>query len=199
MKAYVKHRCWEHRVNDTIDITLFYFILASPAHVGSFLNISVQWLWNFEQSHFSEIDRIILTTKLPMVFKWAILKRKKSIDVCLSKYRPISLQTMRLLLYEATCLVRCGGKTLSTLQWGHNGHDGVSNHQDHDCLLSRVFRHSSTKMQSSASLSFVWGIHRWPGNSPHKGRVKRKMFPFDDIIMITLCWDWVFITKRSEA
>ena len=27
------------------------------------------------------------------------------------------------------------------------------------------------------------GIHRWPVNSPHKWQVKRKMFPFDDIIM----------------
>ena len=39
--------------------------------------------------------------------------------------------------------------------------------------------------QSSASLAFVWGIHRWPVNSPHKGRVTRKMFPFDDVIMGT--------------
>ena len=27
------------------------------------------------------------------------------------------------------------------------------------------------------------GIHRWPVNSPHKGPVARKMFPFDDVIM----------------
>ena len=27
------------------------------------------------------------------------------------------------------------------------------------------------------------GIHRWPENSPHKGPVTRKMFPFDDVIM----------------
>ena len=39
------------------------------------------------------------------------------------------------------------------------------------------------KHQSSASLAFVWGIHRWPVNSPHKGPVTRKMFPFDAIIM----------------
>ena len=39
------------------------------------------------------------------------------------------------------------------------------------------------KYQSSASLSFVWGIHRRPVNSPHKGQVTRKMFPFDDVIM----------------
>ena len=39
------------------------------------------------------------------------------------------------------------------------------------------------KHQSSASLALVQGIHRWPANSPHKGPVTRKMFPFDDVIM----------------
>ena len=39
------------------------------------------------------------------------------------------------------------------------------------------------KRQSSASLAFVRGIHRWPVNSPHKWPVTRKMFPFDDVIM----------------
>ena len=32
------------------------------------------------------------------------------------------------------------------------------------------------KHQSSASLAFVRGIHRWPVNSPHKGSVTRKCF-----------------------
>ena len=41
------------------------------------------------------------------------------------------------------------------------------------------------KHQSSASLAFVRGIHRWPVNSPHKGPVTRKMFPFDDVIMLS--------------
>ena len=39
------------------------------------------------------------------------------------------------------------------------------------------------KHQGSASLAFVWGIHRRPVNSPHKWPVTRKMFPFDDNIM----------------
>ena len=39
------------------------------------------------------------------------------------------------------------------------------------------------KHQSSASLAFVRGIHRRPVNSPRKGPVTRKMFPFDDVIM----------------
>ena len=40
------------------------------------------------------------------------------------------------------------------------------------------------KHQSSASLAFVRRIHRGPVNSPHKWPVMRKMFPFDDVIMI---------------
>ena len=39
------------------------------------------------------------------------------------------------------------------------------------------------KYQSSASLAFVRGIHRWPVNSPHKGPVSLKVFLFDDVIM----------------
>ena len=39
------------------------------------------------------------------------------------------------------------------------------------------------KHQSSASLAFVRGIHRWPVNSPHKRPVTRKMFTFEDVII----------------
>ena len=41
------------------------------------------------------------------------------------------------------------------------------------------------KHQSSASLAFVWGIHRSPVNSPHKGPVTRKMFH-----LMTSSWFW---------
>ena len=49
------------------------------------------------------------------------------------------------------------------------------------------------KHQSSASLAFVWGIHRGPVNSPHKWPVTRKMFPFDDVIM-TVFRSWPPVT-----
>ena len=39
------------------------------------------------------------------------------------------------------------------------------------------------KHQSSASLAFVRGIHRWQMNFRHTGLVTRRMFPFDDVIM----------------
>ena len=50
---------------------------------------------------------------------------------------------------------------------------------------------NQSKHQSSASLAFVRGIHRGPVNSPHKGPVTGKMFPFDDVIM----WTWILIIK----
>ena len=48
------------------------------------------------------------------------------------------------------------------------------------------------KHLNSASLAFVRGIHRRPVNSPHKGPVTRKMFPFDDIIM-----EWIFVCRHA--
>ena len=52
------------------------------------------------------------------------------------------------------------------------------------------------KHQSSASLAFVWGINRWPVNSPHKWPVTRKMFPFDDVIMSPATLnDVIWLTK----
>ena len=80
------------------------------------------------------------------------------------------------------------------LQWRYNERDGLSNHRRLHDLLSRLFRRRSKKNQSSAPLAFVRGIHRWPVNSPHKGPVTRKKFPFDDVTMhyYQLVWsmDW---------
>ena len=50
-----------------------------------------------------------------------------------------------------------------TLQWRHNGHDGVPNHQLHDCLLNRLFRRRSNK----TSKLRVTGLCE--GNSPGTG------------------------------
>ena len=50
-------------------------------------------------------------------------------------------------------------------------------------------RRRSKKHKSSASLAFVRGIHRWPVNSPHKGPLTRKKFPFDDVIIDIRRWE----------
>ena len=72
---------------------------------------------------------------------------------------------------------------LISLQWRHNRHHSVSNHQPHGFYATVYSDADQRKHQSSASLAFVWGIHRAPVNSPHKWPVTRKMFPFDDVIM----------------
>ena len=69
-------------------------------------------------------------------------------------------------------------------QWHHNERDGVSNHRRLKGLLNRLFRPRSKKISKLRVTGFVKGIHRWPANSPHKGPVTRKMFPFDDVIMM---------------
>ena len=70
------------------------------------------------------------------------------------------------------------------LQWRHNGCNGVSNHHPDNCLFNCLFRRRSKKNSKLRVTGLcVWGIHRWPVNSPHKGPVARKMFPFDDVIM----------------
>ena len=54
---------------------------------------------------------------------------------------------------------------IASLQWRHNERNGVSNHRRLVC--STVCSGADQrKHQSSASLAFVMGIHRWPVDSP---------------------------------
>ena len=85
-------------------------------------------------------------------------------------------------------------------QVGHKGHGFVTTRQFHyddvimgaiaSLITSLTIVYSTVyldadqrKHQSSASLAFVWGIHRGPVNSPHKWPVTWKIFSFDDVIM----------------
>ena len=70
-----------------------------------------------------------------------------------------------------------------TLHWRSNDHDGVSNHQPHGCLLNRLFSGRSKKTSKLRVTGFCVGNSPGPVNSPHKGLVTRKMFPFGDVIM----------------
>ena len=81
--------------------------------------------------------------------------------------------------------------TPHTLLWRHNDRDSVSNHQPRGCLLSRLFRRRSKKTSKLRVTGLCVGNSPGPVNSPHKGPVTRKMFPFDDVIMRTGCWLYV--------
>ena len=70
-------------------------------------------------------------------------------------------QRMRIYIYILFCLLKdtkrlvnlakpkWQGNSLApqlvSLQWRHDGHDSVSNHQPHDCLLNHLFRRRSKK------------------------------------------------------
>ena len=70
------------------------------------------------------------------------------------------------------------------LRWRHNGRDSVSN-TSLTVVYSTVYSDADQrKHQSSASLPFVWGIHRGPVNSPHIWPVTRKCFH-----LMTSSWD----------
>ena len=81
-----------------------------------------------------------------------------------------------------------------SLQWRHNGRDGVSYQQPCDCLLSRIFRHRSKKTSSNWNIFLVtdllWGEFTSHWLFPSQRPVTPKMFPFNDVIM---CVD-----KRDE-
>ena len=62
-----------------------------------------------------------------------------------------------------------GKKELGSLQWRHNGRDGVSNHQPHDCLLNRLFRHRSKKISKLRATGLC------AGNSPVTGEFHAHM------------------------
>ena len=72
------------------------------------------------------------------------------------------------------------------LHWRHNDRGGVSHHQPHDCLLSRLFGRRSKKTSKLRGTGLCAGNSPGPVNSPRKGPVTRKMFPFDDVIMIVV-------------
>ena len=59
----------------------------------------------------------------------------------------------------------------------------------HNFLLNRSFGRRSKKASKLRVTGLCVGNSPRPVNSPHKWLVTRKMFPFDDVIMITHCCD----------
>ena len=99
-------------------------------------------------------------------------------------------------IWQVTTLVWCypcsctrGAVQLSNTSWEHYGDVIIGAMASHITSLTIVYSTvysgaDQRKHQSSASLAFVRGIHRLPVNTPHKWPVTRKMFPFDDVIMV---------------
>ena len=67
-----------------------------------------------------------------------------------------------------------------SLRWRHNGRDSVSNHQPHDCLLSRLFRRRSQKTSNLR----VTGL--CVGNAPGTGEFPAQMASSAEYVSIWL-------------
>ena len=86
--------------------------------------------------------------------------------------------------------VQCGSS-----QWRHNEHDGISNHQLHDCILNRLFRRRSKK----TSKWHITGL--CVGNSPVTGEFRaQRASNVENVIMyqghlyyheVTLIRPWI--------
>ena len=104
---------------------------------------------------------------------WNIIRRPPGF-ICVCSAEPSSWRIGRLASVWSTCVwmrpwyhsfLRKG----SALQWRHNDHNGVSNHQPHDCLLNRLF------MRRSRKTSKLRVIGLCEGNLPVTGEVPTQM------------------------
>ena len=84
--------------------------------------------------------------------------------------------------YTTTCILLHDNESL---QWRYNEHDGVSNHQPHDCLLKRLFRRRSKETSKPCVTGLCVGNSPVTCEFPTQGPAMRQMFPFDNVIMIT--------------
>ena len=87
----------------------------------------------------------------------------------------VSLETMPVIVYV---FCSCNHGKLVSLQWRHNGHDSISNHQPHDRLLNRFFRGRSKK----TSKLRVTGL--CVGNSPGTGEFPAQMASYPENVSI---------------
>ena len=78
------------------------------------------------------------------------------------------LQAQKTVKYHRNKYLYWQGLCIS-LHWRHNGHDGVSNHQPHDCLPNRLFRRRSKKISKLR----VTGL--CTENSPETGEFPAQM------------------------
>ena len=141
---------------------------------------------------------LVFNPKLPVTF---------GAEICSAMYMPVSLQFTVLSHQQAQrrfLSYKWCRKTLwsTTSRWYHlQSPSGIMVNYKHYCdvimgtmasrstslLIIYSTSHSGAdhrKHQSSASLVFVRGIHRWTVNSPHKWSITRKMFPFVEVIIV---------------
>ena len=116
--------------------------------------------------------------------------KKMHLNVSSAKWRPFCLG-LNVLKYCGQCPFLLKNMGLSaglegaitqycnkTLQWSHNGHDSVSNHQPYACLLNRLFRRRSKKTSKLP----ITGL--CAGNSPGTGEFPAQIASYAENVSI---------------
>ena len=136
--------------------------------------------------------------------------------LCLLAITPLyayKLNQWAIAIVEYPSDTKVGGITLHAITMTSWWADSVSNHQLHDCLLNLLFRRRSKKTSKLCVTGLCAGNSPETGEFPAKWPVTRKMFPFDDVIMITyfsvgistdfvkfasLTWSWAHVLETYE-
>ena len=66
-----------------------------------------------------------------------------------------SAETLKITSHNVTGKVNRWSRFGLKLQWRHNRHGGVSNHQPHQCLFNRLFERRSKKTSKLTVMAFV--------------------------------------------
>ena len=105
---------------------------------------------------------LFLMTNTGIIFRW------KETEFCDSAH--LFAHRNHVEIVFNTWRIQCTSQKRNSLQWRHNGRDGVSNHRCPNCLLNRLFRQRSKKTPKIR----VTGLCE--GNSPLTGKFPAQKF-----------------------
>ena len=112
--------------------TLKLFQITKRLHTTGYWSTGYIWLVWYFTSFRKDIFFMLVYHGLVWTRQFLLHRLSISVKFCLSPWHFIYWRWLKL---------------LPTLQWRHNGRDGVSNHQPHHCLLNCLLRCRSKKTQ----------------------------------------------------
>ena len=139
------------------------------------MNYFLFWVWTSSCCRMGRFDAKMAPYS---TYKWY----KNAWEIrCLKLHKGVKKRLIFFSIFHTSNHIWDGWFEVYILQWRYIECDGVSNHRRLDCLPIRLFRIRSKKTAKLRVTGLCEGIHRWPVDSPDKGPVMRKMFPFDDV------------------
>ena len=129
---------WNSRVNFLSIVDILFMIsidvtrVTSPANQGIYLRATGSFVQSFALANNKEIIKIPHFWPFMLITHGFQAQRVSNVEIVSMSWYYHTLWPLHLF-------------KLLSLQWHHNGHDSISNHQPHDCLLNRLFKRRSKK------------------------------------------------------